>query len=194
MATPAQIAANRRNSLLSTGPRSEEGKAVSRFNALKTGIQAYSQIIPGEDPAALEELADGYHLQFRPATPVERFLVDILANADWQLRRLYTVEARLWELSLADGASGLGEAYQHNLPAFTRLYRRIEAVERSFYRALNELQRLQSGLAPDPDLRAPAPDPRPAAPVVPPAPAELASFSTQRPPHRNPEDNPALRL
>lgn len=191
MATPAQIAANRRNALLSTGPRSEEGKAVSRFNALKTGIQANSQIIPGEDPSALEELAAGYHLEFRPATPVERFLVDILINADWQLRRLYTVEARLWELSLADGASGLGEAYQRNLPAFTRLYRRIEAVERSFYRALHQLQAVA------PAAERPSRILPPAAPELSEHPAlspELASFSTPRPPHRNPEDNPALRL
>lgn len=88
MATPAQIAANRRNALSRTGPHSEEGKAVSRFNALKTGIQANSQIIPGEDPAALAELADGFHLQFRPATPVERFLVDILVNADCSDERI----------------------------------------------------------------------------------------------------------
>lgn len=32
-----QIEANRRNSQLSTGPRTPEGKAISRFNALKTG-------------------------------------------------------------------------------------------------------------------------------------------------------------
>ena len=188
MASSAQIEANRRNALLSTGPRSEEGKAVSRFNALKTGIQANSQIIPGEDPAALEELAGGYHLQFRPVTPIERFLVDILVNADWQLRRLYTVEARLWEVSLADGASGLGEAYQHNLPAFTRLYRRIEAVERSYYRALNELQRLR---AVAPAVFSPASPEISEYPALPP---ELASFSAPRPPHRNPLDNPALRL
>ena len=35
MATPAQITANRLNAQRSTGPRSEEGKAASRFNALK---------------------------------------------------------------------------------------------------------------------------------------------------------------
>jgi len=191
MATSAQIAANRRNALLSTGPRSEEGKAVSRFNALKTGIQAHSQIIPGEDPGALEELAAGYTLQFRPATPVERFLVDILVNADWQLHRLYTVEARLWEQSLSDGTSGLGQAYERNLQPFTRLYRRIEAVERSYYRALNELERLQAGLLPTCDSASPIQGPWPSAPETPP---ELASFSTPRPAHRNPEDNPALRL
>src|SRR5664279_5507564 len=36
MATKSQIQANRRNANLSTGPRTEQGKAVSRMNALQT--------------------------------------------------------------------------------------------------------------------------------------------------------------
>ncbi len=52
-----RIAANRRNTKKSTGPRSPEGKAVSRFNALKHGIDAESQCLLSEDPDALEVLA-----------------------------------------------------------------------------------------------------------------------------------------
>lgn len=40
MASPAQIAANRRNALRSTGPRTSTGKARSRGNALKHGLRA----------------------------------------------------------------------------------------------------------------------------------------------------------
>jgi len=170
MATAAQIAANRLNALRSTGPRSVEGKAVSRFNALKTGIQAASEVIPGEDPEQLEELTAAYHQQFRPATPLERSLVDALARDDWQLRRLHTVEARLWEQGLAADGSNLADAYLSNLPAFTRLHRRLEAVERSYYRALHELERLRG-----PAADSLAPDPWPPAPDLAP---ELASFSS----------------
>jgi len=49
MATPAQIAANRTNAQKSTGPRSVEGKAASRFNALKHGMDAKSIVLPNED-------------------------------------------------------------------------------------------------------------------------------------------------
>jgi hypothetical protein len=69
MPTEAQINANRLNAQKSTGPTSPEGKAVSRLNALKTGIDAWSQIIPGEDPAELEALAEAFHLHFRPPIP-----------------------------------------------------------------------------------------------------------------------------
>ena len=48
MATERQIAANRRNSARSTGPRSEGGKAVSRANATKHGLAGASAMVgPG---------------------------------------------------------------------------------------------------------------------------------------------------
>src|SRR6266436_2439132 len=54
MPTEAQINANRLNAQKSTGPITPEGKARSSLNALKSGIDAWSHIIPGEDPAEVE--------------------------------------------------------------------------------------------------------------------------------------------
>lgn len=165
MATERQLEANRRNSQKSTGPRTPEGKAVSRFNALQTGIHAASLVIPGEDPAALEALAADYHRQFQPATPLECFLVDTIVHADWQLRRLRRVEAQLWEKEMtAQEKPSLAEAYAGAGEVFTRLQRRIDATERSYFRALRELQRAQAA-QPEP-VDEPAPGP------------ELASFRT----------------
>ena len=70
MSSAAQILANRENSLHSTGPRSDAGKAVSRFNALKFGVDARSLVIPGEDPAELEALALEYR---RTSVPPARW-------------------------------------------------------------------------------------------------------------------------
>lgn len=175
MASPLQIEANRRNSLHSTGPRTPEGKAVSRFNALKSGIHAEAQIIPGEDPAELEALSAGYYEQFHPASPIQCFLVDTLIHADWQLRRLRRLEAQLWTSQLSEikgedaGDAPLGRVYVQSLDAFTRLQRRIDATERSYYRALRELERLPAPAADTPAPADPAPDPWPPAP-------DLASF------------------
>lgn len=153
MSTLRQIEANRRNAQQSTGPRSAEGKARARFNALKTGINAKSEVIPGENVDDLDVLAANYHLQFQPATPLECFLVDSLINADWQLRRLRRMEARLWAQEMAGIQDSsrelnedppLGTAFSRGRDVFTRLHRRIDAVERSYFRALKELKLLVS--------------------------------------------------
>src|SRR5215472_17353348 len=96
MATLKQIQANRLNTKKSTGPRSVEGKAKSRFNALKSGIDAQSAVIHDEDPAKFQELADEYYARFQPENPEERDLLDTLITAVWQLRRLRRVETQIW--------------------------------------------------------------------------------------------------
>jgi hypothetical protein len=60
MSTLRQIEANRLNAQKSSGPASVAGKAASRFNALKTGIDAKSNAIPGEDAGLLESLVSPY--------------------------------------------------------------------------------------------------------------------------------------
>jgi hypothetical protein len=51
MATRKQRAANRRNAQLSTGPKTPEGKAAVRLNALKHGLTAENAVIIGEEEA-----------------------------------------------------------------------------------------------------------------------------------------------
>ena len=131
MASQKQIAANRTNARKSTGPRSAEGKAASRMNALKSGIDAQSQIIRGEEAANLEILRSEYYDRFRPTAPVERMLVDALIDTEWLLRRFRVAEAQLWEegsqaVFQPDDEITLGQSYNRNGKQFDRLQRRIE--------------------------------------------------------------------
>jgi hypothetical protein len=147
MATPAQIAANRLNSQKSTGPRSANGKAAVRFNALKHGADAESRVIPGEDAAALDALSHAYHDQFQPAGPLEVFLVETIVRADWAQRRLSRIEADLLRHALGetDDAS-LGVVFQQDAAgsnALQKIFRRQQAAQRDWYRAVAELRRLQ---------------------------------------------------
>jgi hypothetical protein len=144
MTSQLQIQANRKNSQKSTGPRSRAGKAVSRFNALKSGLHAQSQVIPGEDAAELEALAASYREQFQPESPQDSVLVDSLIAADWQLRRLRKIEAQLWqrELTDANAAADMAEAYSRN-PMLDQVQRRIQTTERHFRQNLKLLQQMQ---------------------------------------------------
>ena len=174
MATPAQIAANRANALKSTGPRSASGKAASRFNALKHSLDAESLILPGEDPAEYQALADAYRDSHQPQSPDERFHVDALLRADWHKRRLQRVEADLYRTILTESATpNLAAALLADTPAtrlLTRIQRQIAAHDRAWYRALRELNRLREQADQD---GARALD---ALLAVPPLPSHLASF------------------
>ena len=53
--SPAQMAANRRNALKSTGPTTAAGKATARLNAFQHGMAGAGLVIgPGEDVALIE--------------------------------------------------------------------------------------------------------------------------------------------
>src|SRR5215472_6361518 len=166
MASLKQIQANRLNAKKSTGPRSAEGKAKSRFNALKSGIDAQSAVIPDEDPAKFQELADEYYTRFQPENPEERDLLDTLITAVWQLRRLRRVETMLWTKTMeektlfGDKYLTLNQAYGSRQETFQRLQSRLNAAERTFRRCLQDLKRLE---AERPSAELPEPTTQPAA-------------------------------
>ncbi len=174
MPTAKQAAASRANAQKSTGPRTAQGKAASRYNALKHGIYAQHQIMFDESAEDLAELAAEYHEQYSPADAKERFLVDTLVHNEWRLRRMRRVEAVLWEHA-ADSflaqhpdaeACNSADAFTTNSGYFERLQRVVNGCERNYHRALKELE-VARGHA----LRTPQTETQPAAPAPTPAPA-----------------------
>jgi hypothetical protein len=155
MASPAQINANRANAQKSTGPRSVEGKSVSRFNALKHGIDAASIVIPGEDPADYQTLVAHYLHEYRPQSASESFHVDTMLRADWHKRRLQLVEADLYHTLLAETpGNSLAAALLSDSPAaklLARVQRQIAAFERTWHRANDEFRRAHTDSDPSPE-------------------------------------------
>jgi hypothetical protein len=95
MATQKQTDANRRNALLSTGPRTEEGKQQSRCNALSHGLTAET-IIPGlEDAANYGAFEAEIVTEYDPKSVIERELTQRLASLLWRLRRANLIEVGL---------------------------------------------------------------------------------------------------
>ena len=100
MTSDKKAEANRRNALKSTGPKTPEGKAAVRLNALKHGLLSQEILLPGEDEEALRELGERLRDELQPVGELENLLVDRIIASYWRLRRLGRVEAGIfaWEL------------------------------------------------------------------------------------------------
>ena len=80
MATDAQIAANRRNAKLSTGPTSPSGKAVSSRNSTKHGLSGSttaSLIASEADRDLLEQRKAEWRPEFDPRGPEEEYALRV---------------------------------------------------------------------------------------------------------------------
>ena len=149
MSTLSQIEANRRNAAKSTGPRSVEGKASSRMNALQTGIHAESTIIIGEDSDDLTQLAQAFYQDHQPETAMECALLDNIIRDTWLLTRFSRIDAEIIDHEIEDDrypvkVNQAGKAFMDSGTDQIRLQRRIDATRRSQIQAFKELQRLQA--------------------------------------------------
>jgi hypothetical protein len=108
-ATSAQLGANRRNSLLSTGPVTAQGKAASSRNALKTGLTGRTVLLPNEDAALYEHHLETLHAQWKPVGEREAALVQSIADAKWRLARIPGLEYAIHALGYKQFAAEFAE-------------------------------------------------------------------------------------
>ncbi len=87
MTTEIQIIANQKNAQKSTGPRSQQGKAIVSQNALKHGLSATQTVINTENQEEFDRHREQILDEFNPETPMETILVDRLVNLSWWLKR-----------------------------------------------------------------------------------------------------------
>jgi hypothetical protein len=94
-------AANARNALNSTGPKTVAGKATSRLNALKHGLLAKTVLVPelGETPEEFDEILGRLSEEWQPEGITEELLVVRVAQCHVRLARAARAEGA--ELSLA---------------------------------------------------------------------------------------------
>jgi len=102
-----QVEANRRNGGKSTGPKTPEGLAVSKMNALRHGILSKEVVVQGrvirESRREFAALHQRFWDHLMPVGPVEEMLVDQIVTAQWRLRRALTAESGEIALSVDGG-------------------------------------------------------------------------------------------
>ena len=96
MTSEKKIEANRRNARKSTGPRTPEGKAAVRLNALTHGLLSQEVPLPEEDADALRELDEGLRAELQPVGVLENMIVDRIIALFWRLRRSGRVEVGIF--------------------------------------------------------------------------------------------------
>ncbi len=95
MVSDARRAANRRNASKSTGPKTDDGKAASRRNALKHGLT--SLVVSNEDPKTLADRTSDVAEAVKPRSNWDRWLCGEVAEITLQIDR-----SRLAERALRD--------------------------------------------------------------------------------------------
>jgi len=160
-----QKAANRENAQHSSGPKTPEGKAAVRFNALTWTLRATSLILPDEDHADYQQLWNNLEEDWQPQNHTERLYLDQMANAQWRLTRMAASEGRVYETKMP---------FEERLTLLDRISVERTRLERSFTTGLHELNRLQTKRQARPQPQpapaakaAPAPDSKPAEPRAP---------------------------
>ena len=93
-----QLEANKKNAKKG-GVKTEEGKEVVKYNALKHGLLAKEVVITvgegAEDPEEFNRLLEDLRVELIPEGTLEEMLVEKIAVAYWRLRRAYKYEVGL---------------------------------------------------------------------------------------------------
>lgn len=112
MSTEAQIAANRRNALRSTGPKSTDGKARASRNAIKHGINSQIKVLYNERQEDYDANTQAFIAKFQPQDDVERRLVERLADCEWRLIRSRYIETATIDLQVEETAELIDERFE----------------------------------------------------------------------------------
>src|SRR5580704_11991936 len=110
MISDQQLEANRSNALLSTGPKTEEGRKRSRTNALRHGLTGQVNTMTDEDRVAHDKFSDALIQNLAPEGAMEIQLAQRVATDSWRLNRASAIEDNLFALGLDDNDDQVGDA------------------------------------------------------------------------------------
>ena len=139
-----------------SGPKTEEGKNISKYNAIKHGLLSKEVFIEWEERSDFEGLKKELYDALEPVGSIECLLTERVVANVWRLRRALYIETKTFEwyqndYDLFDGMDE-NEAQQERKSvkkmlsndSIETILRYETTIERSIFRALHELERLQA--------------------------------------------------
>ena len=169
MATQNQIEANRKNAKKSTGPKTEEGKAIVAQNAIKHGLCTSDTVIGTENINDFNLHADLIIEEIAPVGTMETIITQRIITLTWRLKRAERIQnhtidtlnpdydpnrSTYWrehhktavdparpDLNLILGRIAIDDFSDNRVLDRLLMYER--RIERSFHKTMTQLQRLQ---------------------------------------------------
>ncbi len=138
--SPARLAANRINASKSTGPRTEEGKAASRGNALKHGLAGEGIALPAEDAAEVERRFLEIEAELRPDGAVAHALARRVALLSIRMERCVVHESAAISDRVRSAEGDFDEART------AEVARLIEDIDADPAAHLRQLRRMPEGV------------------------------------------------
>ena len=139
-----RLDANRANSLLSTGPKLPETKAISSQNHTTHGLARHKKdggasapfkLLESEDPNGFEALKANLTTEHQPTTETESILVNGMAESHW-----LSIRAQRLQDTCINPETGV----IHD-PKLFALYLRYQTTHtRAFHKSFSELQKLRA--------------------------------------------------
>lgn len=147
-----QLEANKENAKLG-GVKTEEGKAISKYNAVKHGLLSKEVLLDGEDEETLIEMGKRLRTEMKPQTELDFILIDRITANVWRLKRVMQMEREMMEKSREgpfnkENLSKLGATLTHYDIAHNDIYGKLiryeSSIEKGIFKALRELQHIRS--------------------------------------------------
>jgi hypothetical protein len=140
MSTPNQIAANRENAKLSTGPQSPAGKEASSQNALRHGLTAQGFIVlPGQEEE-FDAVRTGLRKNLLPLGELQEAFFTRIVECTWNLHRCRLAEAALY----AESEDQTIDPLLNDDKRLDRIRKYARQYENSLAKNLRELGRIQT--------------------------------------------------
>src|SRR3984885_6118665 len=107
MLSEKQLAANRANAQLSTGPKTEAGKGRSSLNARRHNLTGHVTAMTEEDRIAHNALSEALIKSMAPEGALELQLAQRVATDSWRLNRATAIEDNIFALGFTDHAGDI---------------------------------------------------------------------------------------
>src|SRR5437763_16087485 len=152
-----RAAINRANARLSTGPRTDAGRAISRLNAMRHTLCSQTVVSSKNNLIAHAQFQKRFFDDLQPQGIIEEQLTQTLADCSWRLNCARAYETNLLTLGTEEQAKTIvvddaeiqyalatAKAYRDQVKALAAISMHEQRVSREFHRSLKELREVQA--------------------------------------------------